>query len=158
MSLANMKRAEGTQDVALIECINPHKGTWRIRLDITETENGATWMEHDFDHKPTGDEIRSLFVEMVNEEVQQRILTGFTYDGDPVWLSTENQLNFRSAPNMPVRFKLGEDNHGNPVYRNFTSQNSLTAFNKAIANYIAECLNDGWTRKDAFNVQPYLSE
>ena len=48
MSLANMKRAEGTQDVALIECINPRKGTWRIRLDITETENGATWMEHDW--------------------------------------------------------------------------------------------------------------
>lgn len=153
-----MKRAEGTQDVALIECINPRKGTWRIRLDITAAENGATWMEHDFDHRPTADEIRALYVELVNEEVQQQILTGFTWNDKPVWLSTENQLNFRSAPTMPVRFKLGEDENGTPVYHTFTSQNSLTAFNKAVADHIASCLNDGWTRKDAFDVQPYLRE
>ena len=144
--------------MALIECLNPRKDIWRIRLDITATENGATWIEHDFDHRPTAEEIHALWVDLVNEEVQQRILTGFIYDGNPVWLSTENQQNFRSAPTMPVRLKLGEDANGNPVYRTFTSQSSLTAFHKAVADHIATCLNDGWSRKDSFDVQPYLRE
>ena len=153
-----MKRAEGTRDVAPIECLNPRKGTWRVRLAITETEDGAEWMEQDFDHRPTADEVRTLFVELVNEKVQQSILTGFTYEDHPVWLSTENQLNFRSAPTVPVRFKLGEEEDGSPVYHTFTTQKELTAFNKAVADHIAACLNDGWTRKDAFDVGPYLRE
>lgn len=153
-----MKRAEGTRDVAPIECLNPRKGTWRVRLAITETEDGAEWMEHDFDHRPTADEVRALFVELVNEKVQQSILTGFTYEDHPVWLSTENQLNFRSAPTVPVRFKLGEEEDGSPVYHTFTTQKELTAFNKAVADYIAACLNEGWTEKDAFDMEPYLRE
>lgn len=144
--------------MALIECLNPVKGVWRVRLAVTETEDGAEWMEHDFDHRPTAEEVRALFVELVNEKVQQSILTGFTYEDKPVWLSTENQLNFRSAPTVPVRFKLGEDEDGNPVYHTFTTQKELTAFNKAVADHIAACLNEGWTEKDAFDVEPYLRE
>lgn len=144
--------------MALIECLNPRRGTWRVRLDVSETEEGAEWMEHDFDHRPTADEVRSLYVELVNSEVQQRILSGATFEGKPVWLSTENQLNFRSAPTVPVRFKMGEEPDGSPVYHTFTTQEELEAFNKAVADYIATCLNDGWARKDAFDVEPYLRE
>ena len=96
-----MKRAEGSKDVAPIVCLNPRRGTWRVRLAITETEDGAEWMEEDFDHRPTADEIKALFVGLVNERVQQSILTGFTYGDKPVWLSEENQLNFRSMPTVP---------------------------------------------------------
>ena len=153
-----MKHAEGGRNPEPIVCLNPVKGLWRVRLAITETENGAEWMEHDFDHRPTADEVRSLFVELVNERVQQSILTGMTYEGQPVWLSEENQLNFRSAPTVPVRFKLGENPDGTPVYHTFTTQKELTAFNKAVADHIAACLNEGWNEKDAFDVEPYLRE
>ncbi len=153
-----MKRAEGTIDVAPIECLNPRRDIWRVRLNITATENGAEWMEQDFDHRPTADEITELYASMVDDEVQREIVTGFIYNGNPVWLSTENQMNFRSAPTVPVRFKLGEDGEGCPVYHTFTTQKELTAFNKAVADHIAACLNDGWTRKDAFDVEPYLRE
>ena len=153
-----MKRAEGTINVDPIVCLNPVKGLWRVRLDITETEDGATWMEQDFDHRPTESEIRALFVELVNEEVQQRILTGFTYEGLPVYLSIENQVTFRNSMTCPVRLKLGEDTDGNPVYYEFTSASKLTAFQKAVGNHVQQCLNDGWQRKDAFDVEPYLRE
>ncbi len=153
-----MKRAEGSINVEPIVCLNPVKGLWRVRLAITETEAGAEWYEHDFDHRPTADEIRALFVGLVNEKVQQSILTGMTYEGMPVWLSEENQLNFRSTPTVPVRFKLGENPDGTPVYHTFTTQKELTAFNKAVADHIATCLNEGWTEKDAFDVEPYLRE
>lgn len=153
-----MKRAEGGKNPEPIVCLNPVKGLWRVRLAITETENGAEWMEHDFDHRPTADEIKALFVGLVNERVQQSILTGFTYGDKPVWLSEENQLNFRSAPTVPVRFKLGENIDGTPVYHTFTTQKELTAFNKAVADHIAACLNEGWNEKDAFDVEPYLRE
>ena len=153
-----MKRAEGSINVEPIVCLNPVKGIWRVRLAITETETGAEWYEHDFSHRPTADEVRSLFVQMVNEKVQQSILTGMTYEGMPVWLSEENQLNFRSTPTVPVRFKLGENPDGTPVYHTFNTQKELTAFNKAVADHIATCLNEGWTEKDAFDVEPYLRE
>ncbi|MBR1784622.1 MAG: hypothetical protein IJ760_04195 [Bacteroidales bacterium] len=153
-----MRRAEGTKDVAPIVCLNPRLGLWRVRLAITPTETGAEWYEQDFDHRPTSDEIRALFVELVNEKVQQSILTGFTYEGKSVWLSEENQLNFRSTPTVPVRFKLGEDEEGNALYHTFTSAEELTTFNKAISDHIAKCLNEGWTEKDGFDVEPYLRE
>ena len=153
-----MKRAEGTPNVEPIVCLNPVRGTWRVRLGITPTETGAEWYEHDFDHRPTADEIRALFVELVNEKVQQSILTGMVYNDMPVWLSEENQLNFRSTPTVPVRFKLGEAEDGSPVYHTFTTQKELTAFNKAVVDHIAACLNEGWTEKDAFDVEPYLRE
>lgn len=144
--------------MALIECLNPRKGTWRVRLAVTKTGDGASWMEQDFDHRPTSDEVRSLFVELVNKRVRQSILTGFTYEGKPVWLSEENQLNFRSTHTVPVRFKLGENPDGSPVYHTFNTQQELTDFNMAVSDYVAECLTEGWTDKDSFDVEPYLLE
>ena len=117
-----MKRAEGGKNPEPIVCLNPVKGLWRVRLAITETENGAEWMEHDFDHRPTADEVRSLFVELVNERVQQSILTGFVNEGCPVYLSMENQVTFRNSMTCPVRLKLGEAVDGSPSIMNSRRQ------------------------------------
>ncbi len=153
-----MKRAEGGRNPEPIVCLNPVKGLWRVRLAITETEDGAEWKEHDFDHRPTADEVRSLFVELVNERVQQGILTGFVYEDCPVYLSIENQVTFRNSMTCPVRLKLGEAADGSPVYYEFTSASKLTAFQKAVGNHIQKCLDEGWREKDAFDVEPYLRE
>ena len=49
-----MKRAQGTADVKLMECISPAKNKWRIRWDVQPMDDGtATYMEADFDGKPT---------------------------------------------------------------------------------------------------------
>ena len=160
-----MRRAEGTKDVAPIVCLNPRLGQWRVRLAITPTETGAEWYERDFDHRPTADEIRALFVELVNENVQAKIREGLTYEGAMVWLSAENQLNYRNAldvamqtdgDSLPVVFKLGTDSE--PVYREFRSVESLQAFVNCCARYVQQCLEEGWRRKEAFDVEPYLKE
>ena len=70
----------------------------------------------------------------------------------------ENQVTFRNSMTCPVRLKLGEAADGSPVYYEFTSASKLTAFQKALGNHIQKCLDDGWTEKDAFDVEPYLRE
>lgn len=159
-----MKRAEGTIDVAPIECLNPRKGIWRVRLDITETEDGAEWMEHDFDHRPTAEELRALYCDWVDESVRQRIEGGMTYDGSKVWLSQENQMNYMAAclanvkitGLISVKVRLGTAE--NPVYKTFKSFLTLLDFYRQVQQHIQDCLSDGWAKKDAFNVQPYLRE
>lgn len=159
-----MKRAEGTRDVAPIECLNPRKGIWRVRLDITETEDGAEWMEHDFDHRPTVEELRTLYYDWVDESVRQRIEGGMTYEGSKVWLSQENQMNYMAAclsnvkitGLISVKVRLGTAE--NPVYKTFKSFLTLLDFYRQVQQHIQDCLSDGWAKKDAFNVQPYLRE
>ena len=58
-----MKKVEGNTGVRLLECINPIKNKWRVRWDVQPGENGsATYMEEEFDHRPTEDEIRSTVI------------------------------------------------------------------------------------------------
>ena len=56
-----MRRVEGSSGVSLMECTNPVKDKWRIRWDVQEKENGsASYMEEEFGHKPTDEEIHTL--------------------------------------------------------------------------------------------------
>lgn len=160
-----MKRAQGSKDVEPIVCLNPVKGLWRVRMDITETDDGAEWLEHDFDHRPTANEIKALYVELVNEEVQRRILEGFFYKHTPVWLSIENQFDYTGAfllatqtngRNLPVTFKFGTDEF--PVLTSFQTIEELTDFYSAMNDHINECVAEGWERKALFDVEPYLRE
>ena len=90
-----MKRVEGSAGVALLECTNPVLGKWRVRWGVEAKEDGsATYMEEELDHRPDADEIRSLVSEWYNSRTDERILSGFEYDGQPVWLSSENQFNY----------------------------------------------------------------
>ena len=87
-----MRRVEGSSGVSLMECTNPVKDKWRIRWDVQEKENGsASYMEEEFGHKPTDEEIRTLVMSWYNSQTDAAILSGFAYNGAPVWLSTENQ-------------------------------------------------------------------
>lgn len=56
---------------------------------------------------------------------------------------------------MPVKFKLGENEDGEPVYHTFEDMNEFTDFyTKAIA-FINQCLNEGWERKDSIDWSVY---
>ena len=132
--------------------------TLRKRLNVQTVESRLLRGRAGDRVVPTADEVRSLFVELVNERVQQSILTGFVYEGCPVYLSMENQVTFRNSMTCPVRLKLGEAADGSPVYYEFTSASRLTAFQKAVGNHVQRCLDEGWVEKDAFDVEPYLRE
>ena len=158
-----MKRVEGSAGVTLLECTNPVKGKWRVRWDVEAKEDGsASYMEEDFNHKPSVNEVREVVLDWYNADIDAKIISGFKWQGKSVWLSTENQFNYKAAydlavqtggQNLPVTFKLGTDEE--PVYHEFKDTSELTDFyTKAIA-YIQEVLARGWKEKDSFDFSKY---
>ena len=93
-----MKRVEGTSGIKLIECVSPARNRWRIRWDVQEREDGsASYMEEGFVGRPHMDTIKSVITDWCNEQIDREILSGFLYEGMPVWLSSENQFNYKAA-------------------------------------------------------------
>ena len=161
-----MKRAQGTADVKLMECISPAKNKWRIRWDVVKAaeEGQATYMEEDFDHKPSGDEIKETVIGWCNEQIDTNILSGFSYEDNVVWLSSENQFNYKAAydlavqtggSNLPVMFKFGSED--SPVYRSFQTLEELSDFYTKAMNHIQTTLECGWKLKNNFKLEYYVS-
>lgn len=161
-----MKRIEGSAGVALIECVNPYKNKWRIRWDVQKHENGnVNYMEVEFKHKPTDDEIRDTIFSWINQQTDQAILAGFTYKGSMVWLSSENQFNYKAAydlalqtqgATLPVTFKFGTDD--DPNYYQFETLEEFTDFYMQVLTFIQMTLANGWQKKDAFSIEAYHLE
>lgn len=158
-----MRRVTGNKGVLPIECVNPKKDKWRIRWDVQEHEDdSADYMEEEFDHKPTDDEIKAIVIVWYNRQTDQEILSGFEYEGNLVWLSSENQFNYKAAydlavqtsgATLPVTFKFGTDEQ--PVYRVFDTLEELTDFYVSAIRYVQETLEAGWKRKNAFDLELY---
>lgn len=145
----------------LLECTNPVKGKWRIRWDVQKREDGSTdYMEEEFDHRPSDEEIKETVIDWYNNQTDRAILSGFSYEGNTVWLSTENQFNNKAAydlarqsngATLPVKFKFDSDEK--PVYRVFENMKDLTDFYTKAMRYILETLDTGWKKKDAFDLE-----
>ena len=158
-----MKRAQGNAEVRLLECVNPVRNKWRVRWDVQQREDGsADYMEAELDHRPTEAEISAAVKEWYNVQTEKAILSGFTYDGTPVWLSQENQYNYKAAydlavqtdgKTLPVTFKFGTDDE--PVYRTFDSLDKLTDFYTSVVKFIQDTLADGWKKKDSIDLSKY---
>ena len=159
-------RVQGDAGVRLLECTNPVKGKWRVRWDVRKNEDGsADYMEEEFDHRPTTDEVKSLVIAWYNTKVDEAILSGFTYEDKPVWLSAENQFNYKSAydlavqtagATLPVTFKFGTDEQ--PQYREFSTLDELTDFYTKAMAHIQSTLADGWQSKDSIDWSAYGKE
>jgi len=106
----------------------------------------------------------------INAQTDEKILSGFVWtpagleQGINVWLSAENQRNFSEAQRMaekygdavlPLRFKLGEDEEGNPVYHTFETVADLDDFYVKAFSYVNQTLSAGWAEKDAIDWTPY---
>ena len=146
-----MRRVEGSAGVSLMECTNPVKDKWRIRWDVQEKENGsASYMEEEFGHKPTDEEIRTLVMSWYNSQTDAAILSGFAYNGAHVWLSVEG------GETLPVTFKFGSDEQ--PEYHTFEKLDNLKDFYIQAVRHIQNTLAEGWKRKDVFNLDLYRIE
>lgn len=160
-----MIRAEGSIGVSLLECVNPKKNKWRVRWDVQSKENdpnSATYMEEEFDHRPTIDEIKSLIIGWYNSQIDNNILSGMTYNGIKVWLSSENQFNYKAAydlaaqtngKSLPVVFKFGTEDE--PVYKQFNTMEELTNFYSQSMAYVQNTLAKGWQVKDSIDFSKY---
>lgn len=161
-----MQRTEGTAGIKLIECVSPARNKWRVRWDVQEHEDGsADYMEAEFGHKPTEDEIKSTVIGWYNKQTDELILSGFRYEDALVWLSSENQFNYKAAydlavqsggATLPVKFKFGTDEQ--PVYRVFGNLEDLTDFYTKAMRFIQDTLDAGWQKKDLFDLRQYQVE
>ena len=128
----------------------------------------CTWYEVCYYKKQhpqlTIQQIKHDVIADINAQTDEKILCGFVWEGKSVWLSSENQFNFKAAydlavqtkgKSLHVKFKIGETAEGEPVYHTFEDIEEFTDFyTKAIA-FINTCLNEGWELKDSIDWSDY---
>lgn len=131
-----------------------------------EDGNGYN-MRKNYDHKPTAIELKEDITALIDNCTDSKILQGFRWNEANVYLSTENQMNYKAAydlaiqtsgATLPVKFKLGEDESGNAIYHTFEELSEFSDFyTKAIA-YVSTCLNEGWEEKDSIDYESLLAD
>ena len=127
----------------------------------TDGVSGWTYRER-FTRKPTPDEIKEIIIAQINRNVEEKILCGLVWKDMPIWLSTENQFNYKAAydlavqtggQSLPVKFKFGTDEQ--PVYHTFTTLDDLQEFYMTSLAFVQQVLDEGWQEKDNLDLSVF---
>lgn len=95
-----MKRVKGTDGVKLIECVNPMLNKWHVRWDVQpaagtnangELETGVSYMEAEFLHEPSLEEIKVVVCAGIDEYDSSTEVNAFTVNGMPLWLDKQTR-------------------------------------------------------------------
>ena len=133
-------------------------------FDNDEELGGYNWRKN-YDHMPTKSELKTDVESLVNSRTDEKILSGFVWNGKPVWLSMENQLNFKASydlavqsggATLPVTFKLGEDENGNAVYHTFKTMDDFSDFYSKAVRWVNVSISEGWKEKDSVDYESML--
>ena len=109
-------------------------------------------------------DVKDAILDDIDAQTDAKILNGYEFRPDgatepiTVWLSKESQTNFSEAHRLqviPVKFKLNETEDKQAIYHTFETFEELDRFYKGGVQYINQCLNEGWARKDAIDWAPY---
>ena len=123
----------------------------------------AVWQEYSFDYVPTLSEIKNVILSYYNKLIENEIVTGFTWNGMRIWLSTENQMNYKNlydmtkeigGSNLPIKLKFGDND--NVIYYEFRSVEEFSDFYIASVNHIQKTIIEGWEKKDKIDWNFYL--
>lgn len=148
-------------------------GRWKLHFGFTpyyevdeegnKTEtNLGTWTEMWLSGKPSIEQVKGIILDVMNKEIDQKILSGFVWKDMSVWLSSENQFNYKAAydlavmsqgKSLPVTFKFGTTEQ--PVYHTFESLEDISNFYLSAMTYINKTLEDGWKLKDGIDWSVY---
>lgn len=137
----------------LIKLIDPFRDHWIIYYDDES---------HEFDHKPTMDEIKEVVINYYNEICDDEILKNYEFKGIPVWLSEENKFNYtmeyilnkiNDGKFLPTVFKLGTDD--NPEYYPFNNMAELEEFTLGALTHIRSTLTKYWNIKTKIDFSQY---
>lgn len=124
--------------------------------------NVGTWYEAMIKPKPSYHKLKTFILDTINKDIDNKILSGFVWRNMPIWLSTENQFNYKAAydlavqtngANLPIVFKFGDTNK--PIYYEFKTIEDLTDFYIQAVNYINQTLAEGWVKKDSIDWSEY---
>ena len=102
----------------------------------------------------TFDDVKAAIIADIDERIKAYIIGRMTWNGKPVWLSIENQLNFTNAT-APVTLKIGEQEDGTPVYHTFETQQDIADFCTACTQWTQQQRELGWQEKDGIDWAPY---
>ena len=138
---------------------------WDFQPILTEDGKDVgvgTWKCEYFDKKMEIDDIKDFILKYYNDKIDEKILSGMVWKDMRVWLSSENQFNYKAAydlavqtngKNLPVIFKFGDTN--TPIYYQFNTIEELSDFYLSSMMFIQTTLNEGWKIKDAINWDLY---
>ena len=151
-----MERIKGTTETPIVERIGK---TYYVRWGYKTDENGETTYDQiEFPYKPTLDIIKDIILGIENSRIDKKILTGFTWNGMSVWLSSENQFNYKAAydlaaqtngDSLPVTFKFGDTD--SPVYHEFKTLDDIADFYIKAMSHVNNTLKEGWESKDSID-------
>lgn len=139
-----------------IICVNKKINKYRVYWD-RDTKHYT-----DILHKPTLEEIKSIVLNGMNTIINENIISGFVWRDMPVWLSSENQFNYKAVydlavqtngANLPTVFKFGSSEE--PTYHKFDTLEELQDFYLGVTAHISSCLQEGWKKKDNINWSEY---
>lgn len=144
--------------------LNEETGEPEFTGEVIETDY-STWMYEEIKGEHSVNLIKRFILDWYNTQIDNKILKGFVWNNAKIWLSTENQFNYKAAydlaiqtngANLPIMFKFGTTE--NPIYHTFTTLEELTDFYLQAMNYINSQLNEGWAKKDAIDWSVYSIE
>lgn len=128
-----------------------------------DNEQGYNWRKY-YDHQPSKKEMCEDIHTLIDQQTDAKILCGCTWNGFSVYLSEENQRNFKAVydlsvqqngQTLPQKFKLGEDADGKAQYYTFEDMDTFTSFYTTCVSHIQTCLEAGWTEKDSIDWSKY---
>lgn len=114
-------------------------------------------------YKPSIDNIKQIIYNWYNKQVDEKILSGFVWNNMQIWLSPENQFNYKAAydlaiqtqgATLPVTFKFGDAY--SPIYYTFSTMEDFTNFYISTIEYINTMLAEGWQKKDSIDWSSYV--
>lgn len=126
-----------------------------------ETSKGK-WMIEVFKTMPTIEKVKDMILSYYNSKIDEKILSGMEWNGMKVWLSSENQFNYKAAydiavqtngSNLPVVFKFGDVDK--PQYHMFKTLDELSDFYLKTVEYVQTTLFNGWKEKDSIDWSVY---
>ena len=133
------------------------KRRWLVYFGLFEDANGKYIFQQYLTVKPSLDDVKRMIINAINSDTQEKIMSGFKWKGNIVWLSEANQLNYSrdfaianycekkgEEYSLPT-YKFGTDDA--PVYYSFGTFDDFFQFNRSWANHIADILSDCWNEK-----------
>lgn len=144
-----------------------------VSYNLEQLEDGvhATWNEIYFYKKQhpviTLQDVKDAIIGEINTTIEEKIKSSFEWKDNPVWLSIENQFDFKAAydlavqtkgKSLPVTLKLGETTDGESVYYIFDELKEFTDFYTKFMAFINTCLAEGRKIKDAIEWENYKTD
>lgn len=139
-----------------------------VSYNLKQLEDGvhATWCEIYFYKKQhpyiSIEDVKAAIIADINNSVTKKIIEGFEWEDNKVWLTNENQLNYKTAYDLalldeksflPVTFKFGTDEE--PVYKTFDTLDDLEDFYIASVQHIKNTIQEGWQMKNSIDWSEY---